>query len=294
MASLKSYLETYSTSLKEFNGLITSKPTQLRAERSKTIHSYFHTTVLPAMATTEPKVFKAIVRSLSQVCRNKSLDLEDTIEQIDAILKGNSSLVSDTSKPTIDTETSKPCSPEVPESPCNAIVEKKKTNNKAKMFGQESSDIQRVKGGKGDASLTPFKTPIGGMGGERHRTTHLIISIKKEPMYMKETLDRALRVSIECIDELRSMGIKQIGLIVPSPINPDCELQPFAGSLVYDAIQELHYLRFGLFTDDTVEKFKRMIIARLITSVATIEPHKVNHRDNTSKNILKKGGVSNL
>lgn len=122
MALLKNYLETYQVGLKEFNNMVMSKITQLRSERTKTIYQYFHNSILPAMSVLEPKMFKAIVKSLSQVYRNKDIDVEDTISQIEPLLVGG--------KPSVDTRTPSPSQnipdPLIPESPSHKVVEKKK------------------------------------------------------------------------------------------------------------------------------------------------------------------------
>lgn len=121
--ALKTYLDTYHVGLKEFNNMASSKITQLRSERTKAIYQYFHESVLPAMSVVEPKIFKAIVKSLSQVYRNKDIDVEDAIGQIEPLLRGT---------PHIDTRTPSPSrpDPEIPESPSHKIAEKKKMTKK--------------------------------------------------------------------------------------------------------------------------------------------------------------------
>ena len=116
----KSYLETYSVGTKELNGMLSSKITQLRAERTKVLYNYFHESILPAMTVIEPKVFKQIVKSMSQIYRNKDIDVEDCISQIDPLLTGKH----------IDTRSPSPAravpNAQVPESPSHAVMEKKK------------------------------------------------------------------------------------------------------------------------------------------------------------------------
>ena len=124
MESFKTYLEKYHVGMKEFNGMASSKLTQLRSDRTKAIYQYFHNSVLPAMSVIEPKIFKAIVKSLSQVYRNKDIDVEETIGQIEPLLVGDG-------KPRrIDTHTPSPSynipDPQVPESPSHKVSEKKK------------------------------------------------------------------------------------------------------------------------------------------------------------------------
>ena len=147
MALLKTYFDIYHVGLKEFNGMASSKPTQLRSERTKEIYQYFHNSVLPAMSVVEPKTYKQIVKSLSQVYRNKSIDVGEAISQIDPLLSGSKITTPATKAPStkapkkgggmggrkpphIDTHTPSPSrdvpDAEVPPSPSHQIVEKKK------------------------------------------------------------------------------------------------------------------------------------------------------------------------
>ena len=126
MALFKTYQENYHVGMKELNNMLSSKITQLRSERNKAIYQYFHNSVLPAMSVIEPKIFKAIVKSLSQVYRNKDIDVNDAIGQIEPLLSGGTL--------TIDTKTPSPShiipDPEIPESPSHKIAEKKKKATK--------------------------------------------------------------------------------------------------------------------------------------------------------------------
>lgn len=137
MALFKTYQENYYVGMKELNNMLSSKITQLRSERTKAIYQYFHNSVLPAMSVIEPKIFKAIVKSLSQVYRNKNIDVDDAIGQIEPLLSGGTL--------TIDTKTPSPShnipDPEIPESPSHKIAEKKKMTKKCAKSQTDKNDV---------------------------------------------------------------------------------------------------------------------------------------------------------
>jgi len=130
MSLLAQYFATYFVGLKEFNSMISAKKTQLRSDRTKMIYQYFHDMVLPAMVSVEPKIFKAIIKSLSQAYRNKNIDVNDVFSQIEPLLKSGGSKP----KLTINTKSPSPrkVEAEVPESPSHKISEKKKVQKKVK------------------------------------------------------------------------------------------------------------------------------------------------------------------
>lgn len=144
--AFKQYLETHNVGLKEFNSMVSSKITQLRSERTKTVYNYFHNSVLPTMSKVEPKVFKAIVKSLSQVYRNKDIDVDDVISQINGLISG---------RPSINTHTPSPSrniiEPEVPESPSHKITEEKKKKISKKCVKQLSPKTSKT--------VVPVKPP---------------------------------------------------------------------------------------------------------------------------------------
>lgn len=129
MTSFKTYLDTYYVGMKELNSMLSSRITQLRSNRTKTIYQYFHNSILPAMSVIDPKIFKAIVKSLSQLYRNKDIDVEETLVQIEPLLIGGGlpSIPEHKTHPTIDTTVSKHIpEKEVPESPSHKVVQRKK------------------------------------------------------------------------------------------------------------------------------------------------------------------------
>ena len=115
----KNYLNSYSVGLKSFNSTMASKPTQLRSERTKQLYDFFHTSVLPAINTVNPKIYKQIIKSLSITCRNKDVDLEDVISQIRPLLTGTNVIVETPSQSPLK-------NPEFPPSPSHKATEQKK------------------------------------------------------------------------------------------------------------------------------------------------------------------------
>lgn len=84
---LQKHLSVCAKGLREFNSFIQSKPTQIRSQRNKTIHDYFHNEILPMIDSTEPKYYIAIARHLSKIYRNKKIDVDDEIEHIREFIK---------------------------------------------------------------------------------------------------------------------------------------------------------------------------------------------------------------
>jgi hypothetical protein len=85
--SLEKHLANHQTALKEFNNMISSKPSQLRNERTKKVHAYFHSTILPLIDVLDSRDYRTVVKNLSKVYRDNKIDIDDAFSHINNSLK---------------------------------------------------------------------------------------------------------------------------------------------------------------------------------------------------------------
>jgi len=83
------HLKICSRGLREFNSFVQSKPTQIRSQRNKAIHDFFHSEILQMVSTIDPKYYIAISRHLSKIYRNKKIDVDDELEHIREFIKAD-------------------------------------------------------------------------------------------------------------------------------------------------------------------------------------------------------------
>ena len=106
-------------------------------------------------------------------------------------------------------------------------------------------------------------------------------------MYLCDTIDTILGVAQKCVSILRLDGIKNIGKIVYPPIfNPNGTPKDMVGSTIFFDMCELHGYKFGLYTDDVIERFTALVMDELKRNIEHIEPYKVNKVCSTSHNVI--------
>jgi hypothetical protein len=98
-------------------------------------------------------------------------------------------------------------------------------------------------------------------------------------MYLCDTIDVILKVATDCVNILKMDGITKIGNIVIEPIcNP--------GAMIFLDMCELHKYKFGLFTEDVVNRFSSLVVDELKRNIEHIEPYKVNKLCSITHNVI--------
>ena len=153
----KKYVDLNINGVREFNRLVSSKITQLRNPRTKQIFEYFHKSILPGIDSIEPKVFKTIIKTLSQVYRDKQIDADDAIKQINSAIRGGSPVAkkvkSHTPHPSVQTDIPERYSPEKPDSPSHKIIAEKKKVMKKKCLKPKQPAHLSISRGKGQSPI---------------------------------------------------------------------------------------------------------------------------------------------
>jgi hypothetical protein len=144
---VEKHLKLCSSSFREFNNLITSKPTTLRSDKSKKIYTYFHLSILPLIDTLEPAKYKSICRILSKLYKQKTPKIDETIDGINGFLKDElrttNHVILANENPVIETEAERSSSPLEPSTPTHKITEQKKAQGtkENKMTKEQIIDV---------------------------------------------------------------------------------------------------------------------------------------------------------
>ena len=85
-----------------------------------------------------------------------------------------------------------------------------------------------------------------------------------------------MKMSIDCVETLKLNGVNEIGKIIFTPeLNPDDTPKDWVGGMIFNYMTKLHGLRFGILTDDTIERFMGYLICDLTCENWDTEPYKI-------------------
>lgn len=104
---------------------------------------------------------------------------------------------------------------------------------------------------------------------------------------MCDTIDAVIDMAYKCIDLLRRAGLTKMGKVIFEPDkNPDGTPKDWIGAMIFNYMEKLHQLRFGLFTNETMYKLKYELMDRLLRTDENVEPYKAGDCETLSFNVL--------
>lgn len=101
-------------------------------------------------------------------------------------------------------------------------------------------------------------------GLDRKRVRYGVINFRKTEMYFCDTVNAVMELVNHCRTYLIENEIYSIKTIqFNREFNYDGTEKDIVGELIYNAMAKLHALRFGLFTTDTIERFKSILKSKI-------------------------------